>query len=392
MSKYQHLYVVIEQEDGMPVPVSLEMLGEARRLMDGFNKKYSSDEKVVAVVLGHNVRKLCEELIFYGADAVIYADNPELRYRRNLIDTKVISRIARSREVAAEFSDTSEFVKPRYMFFGADSIGRHLSSTVLAELESGLASDINKLVIEDLEIKHEHKTKGQAMRYEKTLEMYRPDFSGFLWTTILCLDNRNPAIEREYHPQACSIIPGVFAPIEPDKSRRGIIVDYVPEFDERDLQVRILDRKIVKSAVDFDSHKAVVSLGKGIKDSPEQNIKLVSNLAKEIEAEVGISLPISKKPFPVSQGINSTYMIPDRVIGTSGRKVAPLLYIAVGISGAMQHIAGMKESGFIVAINPDENSPIKDECDIFIRGRMEDVIPLLLEELRRQRPTIEVKK
>ena len=392
MSKYQHLYVVIEHEDGMPVPVSLEMLGEARRLMNGFNKKYSSDEKVVAVVLGHNVRKLCEELFFYGADAVIYADNPELRHRRNLIDTKVISQIARSREVAAEFSDTSEFVKPRYMFFGADSIGRHLSSTVLAELESGLASDINKLVIEDLEIKHEHKTKGQAMRYEKTLEMYRPDFSGFLWTTILCLDNRNPAIEREYHPQACSIIPGVFAPIEPDKSRRGIIVDYVPEFDERDLQVRILDRKIVKSAVDFDSHKAVVSLGKGIKDSPEQNIKLVSNLAKEIEAEVGISLPISKKPFPVSQGINSTYMIPDRVIGTSGRKVAPLLYIAVGISGAMQHIAGMKESGFIVAINPDENSPIKDECDIFIRGRMEDVIPLLLEELRRQRPTIEVKK
>src|ERR671917_200465 len=350
MSKYQHLYVVIEHEDGVPVPVSLEMLGEARRLMDGFNKRYSSDEKVVAVVLGHNVRKLCEELIFYGADAVIYADNPELRYRRNLIDTKVISQIARSRDVAAKFSDTSEFVKPRYMFFGADSIGRHLSSTVLAELESGLASDINKLVIEDLEIK------------------------------------------REYHPQACSIIPGVFAPIEPDTSRRGVIVDYVPEFDERDLQVRILDRKIVKSAVDFDSHKAVVSFGKGVKDSPEQNIKLVSELAKEIEAEVGISLPISKKLFSVSESTNSTYVIPDRVIGTSGRKVAPLLYIAVGISGAMQHIAGMKESGFIVAINPDENSPIKDECDIFIKGRLEDVIPLLLEELKKQRPAIEVRK
>ncbi|HKF27158.1 MAG TPA: electron transfer flavoprotein subunit alpha/FixB family protein [Nitrososphaera sp.] len=392
MSKYQHLYVVIEHEDGVPVPVSLEMLGEARRLMDGFNRKYSSDEKVVAVVLGHNVRKLCEELIFYGADAVIYADSPELRYRRNLIDTKVISQIARSREVAAKFSDTLEFVKPRYMFFGADSIGRHLSSTVLAELESGLASDINKLVIEDLEIKHEHKTKGQAIKYEKTLEMYRPDFSGFLWTTILCLDNRNPSNEREYHPQGCSIIPGVFVPIEPDKSRRGQIVEYVPEFDERDLQVRILDRKIVKSAVDFDSHKAVVSFGKGVKDSPEQNIKMLVQLAKEIEAEVGISLPISKKPFPVSEGINSNYMIPDRVIGTSGRKVAPLVYIAVGISGAMQHIAGMKESGFIVAINPDENSPIKDECDMFIRGRMEDVIPLLLEELRKQRPTIEVKK
>ncbi|MFL6478650.1 MAG: electron transfer flavoprotein subunit alpha/FixB family protein [Nitrososphaera sp.] len=391
-SKYQHLYVVIEHDDGVPVPVSLEMLGEARRLMDGFNKKYSSDEKVVAVVLGHNVHKLCEELIYYGADYVIYADSPELRSRRNIIDTKVISQIAKNRELAAKFSNASEFVKPRYMFFGADSIGRHLSSTVLAELESGLASDINKLVVEDLELKHEHKTKGQAIKYEKTLEMYRPDFSGFLWTTILCLDNRNPANEREYHPQACSIIPGVFAPIERDSSRRGEIVDYIPKFDEHDLRVRVLDRKIVKSAVDFDSHKAIVSFGKGVKDSPEQNIKLVAELAKEIEAEVGISLPISKKPFSVSEGTNSTYMIPDRVIGTSGRKVAPLLYIAAGISGAMQHIAGMKESGFIVAINPDENSPIKDECDIFIKGRMEDVIPILVEELRKQRPAIEVKK
>jgi len=391
-SKYQHLYVVIEHEDGVPVPISLEMLGEARRLMDGFNKKYSSDEKVVAVVLGHNVHKLCEELIFYGADSVIYADSPELRYRRNIVDTKVISQIASNRELAAKFSDASEFIKPRYMFFGADSIGRQLSSTVLAELESGLASDINKLVIEDLEIKHEHKTKGQAIKYEKTLEMYRPDFSGFLWTTILCLDNRNPTNEREYHPQACSIIPGVFVPIERDVSRRGTIVEYVPKFVEQDLRVRVLDRKIVKSAVDFDSHKAVISFGKGIKDSPEQNIKLVAELAKEVEAEVGISLPISKKPFSVSEGASSTYMIPDRVIGTSGRKVAPLLYIAIGISGAMQHIAGMKESGFVVAINTDENSPIKDECDIFIKGRLEDVVPLLLEELRKQRPAIEVKK
>jgi len=390
--KYQHLYVVIEHEDGKPVPVSLEMLGEARRLMDGFNRRYSSDEMVVAVVLGHNVRKLCDELIFYGADAVIYADSPELRYSRNLIDTKVISQIATNRELAAKFSDASKFVKPRYMFFAADNVGRQLSSTVLAELESGLASDINKLVIEDLEIRHEHKTKGQPVKYEKTLEMYRPDFSGFLWTTILCLDNRNPAIEREYHPQACSIIPGVFAPIEHDLTRHGTIVDYVPIFNERDLLVKIINRKIVKSAVDFDSKKAVVSFGRGIKDSPEENIKLVAELARELDAEVGVSLPISKKPFTVSEGTSSTYMIPDRVIGTSGRKVAPLLYVAAGISGAMQHIAGMKDAGFVVAINPDGDPPIKDECDIFIKGRIEDVIPLLIEELRKRKPTIEVRK
>jgi electron transfer flavoprotein alpha subunit len=391
---YRHLYVVVEHEEGKPIPVSLEMLGEARRLMDDFNKRYSSNEKVVAVLLGNNVRKLCEELLFYGADAVIYAESPELQYSRNLIDTKIISEIAINKECVAKISpDYAErFKKPRYMFFAADNIGRHLSSTVLVELESGLASDINKLVIEDLEIKHEHKTKGQAMTYAKTLEMYRPDFSGFLWTTILCLDNRNPAIEREYHPQACSIIPGVFQPLMRDSTRSGIIVEYVPKLEEQDLNVKILSRKIIKSAVDFDTSKAIISFGRGIKDLPEENIKLIEELAKELDAEIGISLPISKKPYIASETITSKYMVPDRVIGTSGRRVSPLLYIAIGISGAMQHIAGMKESEFVIAINPDENSPIKDECDLFIKGRMEDIIPILIEELRKQKLVMEVKK
>jgi electron transfer flavoprotein alpha subunit len=391
---YRHLYVVVEHEEGKPIPVSLEMLGEARRLMDDFNKRYSSNEKVVAVLLGNNVRKLCEELLFYGADAVIYAESPELQYSRNLIDTKIISEIAINKECVAKISPNyaERFKKPRYMFFAADNIGRHLSSTVLVELESGLASDINKLVIEDLEIKHEHKTKGQAMTYAKTLEMYRPDFSGFLWTTILCLDNRNPAIEREYHPQACSIIPGVFQPLMRDSTRSGIIVEHVPKLEEQDLNVKILSRKIIKSAVDFDTSKAIISFGRGIKDLPEENIKLIEELAKELDAEIGISLPISKKPYIASETITSKYMVPDRVIGTSGRRVSPLLYIAIGISGAMQHIAGMKESEFVIAINPDENSPIKDECDLFIKGRMEDVIPILIEELRKQKLVMEVKK
>lgn len=391
-TKYEHLYVIIEHEEGQLVPVSLEMLGEARRLMDGYNRKYSADEKVVALVLGSGVRKICDELVYHGADAVIYADSPELKYSRNLVDTKVISQIALDRSLVAKFSNSSDFERPRYMFFAADSVGRQLSSTVMAQLDSGLASDINKLVISDLEIRHEHKTKGQPMVYERTLEMYRPDFSGFLWTTILCLDNRNPAIARDYHPQACSIIPGVFEPIARDESRKGVIIDYTPTFDPEDLKVKVLARKPVKSAVDYDSKKAVVSFGRGIKDAPEQNIKLVIELAKEIDAEVGVSLPISKKPYPVSEGISSAYMIPDRVIGTSGRKVMPLLYIAAGISGAMQHIAGMKESGFVIAINPDVESPIKDECDVFIQGRMEDVIPALIEELRVIKPALEARR
>ncbi|NAL76951.1 electron transfer flavoprotein subunit alpha/FixB family protein, partial [Nitrososphaera sp. AFS] len=190
------------------------MLGEARRIMDGFNSKYSSREKVVAIAVGDDIKKMCEELIFYGADAVICVEDPNLRYPINLLDTKVISQIATNRDHSSKISPEygQQFKKPRFMFFSADNVGRHLSATVLAELGSGLASDINKLVIGDLEIRHEHKTKGQLLKYEKILQMYRPDFSGFLWTTILCLDNRNPTIKREYHPQACSIIPGVFQP------------------------------------------------------------------------------------------------------------------------------------------------------------------------------------
>src|SRR5918995_2111500 len=393
-SKYRHIYVVTEHEGGKPLPVSLEMLGEARRLMDNFNNRYTSNEKVVAIVLGSNVKPLCEELLFFGADAVVYADSPELKNSRNLIDTKVISSIAKDKglikEISPEYFD--HFQRPRYMFFAADNIGRQLSSTVMADLESGLASDINKLVIEDLEIRHEHKTKGKPIVYEKTLEMYRPDFSGFLWTTILCLDNRNPTIQRDYHPQACSIIPGVFSPLTRDTSRSGIVVDYAPILEEKDLKVRILNRKIIKSAVDFDNCKAIISFGRGIKDSPEENIKLIEELAKELDAEIGISLPVSKKPYTLSESINSRYIIPDRVIGTSGRKVVPLLYIAAGISGAMQHIMGMKESEFVIAINPDESSPIKDECDVFIKGRIEDVIPKMIEELRKQKVLMEVRK
>ncbi len=392
IEKYRHLYVIIEHFEGQVIPVSLEMLGEARRLMDEFNSKYNSTEKVVAVVLGNNVRKLCDDLVTYGADSVIYADHEELKYPRNDIDTKVIVQIANDAKIMKIISPEYEntFVKPRYMFFAADNIGRHLSSTVLAELDSGLASDINKLVITDLDIRHEHKTKGRSIRYEKILEMYRPDFSGFLWTTILCLDNKNPEILREYHPQGCSIIPGAFRPIEKDNLRKGTIVEYSPNIDQ-ELKIKILNRKVIKRTIDYETCKIVVSFGRGIKDNPEQNIKLIEEFAQLLGAEIGITLPLSKKPYQLSQNLDSKYMIADRVIGTSGSKVTPTLYVAVGLSGAVQHVAGMKESEMVISINTDENSPIIDESDIFIKGRMEEVVPILIEQIKKQMSSISVR-
>ena len=390
--KYRHIYVIIEHFEGQVVPVSLEMLGEARRLMDDFNQKYQLREKVVAVLLGSNVRKLCDELVTYGADAVIYANHDELKYPRNDIDTRVIVQIAKdakiTKEIEPEYAGT--FVKPRYMFFAADNIGRHLSSTVLADLESGLASDINKLVISDLNIRHEHKTKGQSVKYEKILEMYRPDFSGFLWTTILCLDNKNPENLREYHPQGCSIIPGAFKPIERDNLRKGTIVEYSPKIDQ-DLKIKILSRRVIERTIDYETCKIVVSFGRGIKDNPEQNIKLVEEFAELLDAEIGITLPLSKKPYELSQNLDSKYMIPNRVIGTSGSKVTPTLYVAVGLSGAIQHVAGMKDSEMVISINTDENSPIVDESDIFIKGRMEQVIPILIDQIKKQMSSISIR-
>ena len=390
--KYRHIYVIIEHFEGQVVPVSLEMLGEARRLMDDFNQKYNSSEKVVAVLLGSNVRKLCDELVTYGADSVIYANHAELRYPRNDIDTRVIVQIAKDAEILKEISPEYEntFVKPRYMFFAADNIGRHLSSTVLVELESGLASDINKLVISDLDIRHEHKTKGQSVKYEKILEMYRPDFSGFLWTTILCLDNKNPENLREYHPQGCSIIPGAFKPIERDNIRKGTIVEYSPKIDQ-DLKIKILSRRVIERTIDYETCKIVVSFGRGIKDNAEQNVKLVEEFAELLDAEIGITLPLSKKPYQLSQNLDSKYMIPDRVIGTSGSKITPTLYVAVGLSGAIQHVAGMKDSEMVISINTDENSPIVDESDIFIKGRMEQVIPILIDQIKKQMSTISIR-
>lgn len=393
-SKYRNLYVIIEQVDGKIVPVGLEMLSEARRLIDDFNEKYLLNEKVIAVILGNGIKHLCKELIYYGADAVLYADDPKLQYHINKIYTKVIVQIATNAKYIEKISPeySKHFKRPRYMFFAADSTGRHLSSTVLAELESGLASDINKLVIEDIDFRHEHKTKGQMLTFEKTLMMYRPDFSGFLWTTILCLDNKNPEIKRDYHPQACSIIPGVFEPLEKNMSRTGIIEEFSPEFDAKDLEIKVLSRSILKDTIDFSNYKTIISFGRGIKESPEQNIKLIEKLAKLLNAEIGISLPISKKLFKLSDKINSRYITPERVIGTSGQKVEPTIYIALGISGATQHLAGMKNSGFIIAVNPDENAPIRNECDVFIKGRIEDVLPIMIEELEREKMTQTKKK
>jgi len=378
---YQHLVVVFEHDNGNPLEVSYEMLGEARRLIDYYNNKYNGNEKVIAIILGYNISHLTKEAIYYGADAVIYVDDQELMYIKNNLYTKIIADIVKNKDLIKKVvpNTSDDYIKPRYMLFGADSIGRHLSATVLAELNSGLASDVNKLVIEDITLRHTHKTKGKEELYDKVLVMFRPDFSGFLWTQILCLDNRDPENMVEYSPQACSVIPNVFKPLIRDENRKGNIIEYKPKIEED--SIKILSRHIIKSEIPLEEKAIIIAFGRGIKDDPENNIKLIEELARELNAEIGISLPLSKQPYNVSSNLKK-YLVAERVIGSSGKKVAPKLYIAIGISGAAQHIVGMKEAEYVIAINSDENAPIRDEADLFIHGRLEDVLPRLIERIR----------
>ncbi|MEM4274812.1 MAG: electron transfer flavoprotein subunit alpha/FixB family protein [Candidatus Nitrosocaldaceae archaeon] len=379
--KYQHLFVIFEHDDGKPLSVSYEMIGEAKRLMDKYNVRYNSNESVIAIILGSNIRELCNEAIYYGADAVIFVDHPELRYVKNDTYARIISNIVSNREVVSKVVECSEqYIKPRYIFFAADSIGRHLSASTLAALDSGLASDVNKLEIDDIVLRHTQKTGGKEEKYEKTLIMYRPDFSGFLWTQILCLDNRDEANKKDFHPQACSIIPHVFEPLERDINRKGKIIEYKASIEEIDQAIKIIKREVIKSEVSLDKD-IIVAFGRGIRDDPSNNIKIIEEFAKMINAEIAISLPLSKQPYNVDSNLKRYFSIA-RVVGSSGKKVAPKLYIAIGISGASQHIVGMKDAEYVIAINSDANAPIKDESDLFIHGRMEDVLPVLIDELR----------
>jgi electron transfer flavoprotein alpha subunit len=178
--------------------------------------------------------------------------------------------------------------------------------------------------------------------------------------------------------------------MEKDNSRNGIVIEYSPKIDQEP-KIKIIKRSVIEKTIDYETCKIVVSMGRGIKDNPEQNIKLIEEFAELLGAEIGITLPLSKKPYQVSQSMDSKYMIPDRVIGTSGSKIAPTLYVAIGLSGAVQHIAGMKESEIVISINIDEKSPIVDESDIFIKGRMEDVILKLVDKIKDQMQAISVR-
>jgi electron transfer flavoprotein alpha subunit len=372
--EYADMWVFCETQQGELLEVSKEMLGKARELMDEFEAEYGDDERVVAFLMGDDGEGLAEECIAYGADVAVYHDDPRLERFLHKPYTEIAAHMARG-QGTIESTDWREYDEPRYVLFPATNNGRDLSAKVQAELDSGLASDCSDLYIEAEKVSNPVKTgePGVKKTFEKVLHMKRPDFSGFEYSTILCLDNP----DRDFHPQGCSVIPGSFEPMAPDFDREGLVVEHDIELDDDWFRVEITEHDQLEAGIDLAGHEVIVCLGRGIADDPTRGMELGLDLADAFEdAELGITRGIVTSAYQFDGHVES-YSKEERQIGETGQVVAPKLYIAAGVSGAVQHKVGMDESDTVVAINTDPDARIRDFSDYFVEGDLFEVLPRL---------------
>ncbi|WP_237561227.1 electron transfer flavoprotein subunit alpha/FixB family protein [Halococcus sediminicola] len=402
---YRDMWVYCETQAGDLIDVSKEMLGKARELMDTYNDDYGvsaseasggsedeqsessgADERVVAVLIGSDVEKHAADVIAYGADVVVYHEDDRLDRFQHKPYTELFCDMARagatpgeSRGSEAEV-DWRDYDEPRYTVFPATNNGRDLSALAQGELDSGLASDCSDLYIEEAMISNPAKTgrPGAKKEFERVLHMKRPDFSGFEYSTILCLDNPT----REFHPQGASVIPGSFDLPEPDHDREGEVIEHDLELDEEWLRVSVTDHDRLDEGVDLTGHDVVVAMGRGIGDDPTEGMELGIELTETFDdAGLGVSRGIVTGSYEFD-GHVERYTAEERQIGETGQVVEPDLYIAAGISGAVQHKVGMDNSGTIVAINTDPDARIRDFSDYFVEGDLFEVLPELTAALK----------
>jgi len=384
--EYRDMWVYCETQHGELIDVSMEMLGKARQLMDDYNQEYGGDEDgnpedVVAVLVGDEVSDLTEQVISFGADRVVYLEDERLERFRHQPYTEIFCSMARAGgQVADEGHEDVEwkdYDEPRYTVFPATNNGRDLSALVQGELDSGLASDCSGLYIEEAMISNPAKTgkPGDSKEFDRILHMKRPDFSGFEYSTILCIDKPF----REFHPQGASVIPGSFDLPEPDPEREGEVVEHEMDLDDDWFQVDVTEYDTLDSGIDLTGHDVVVAMGRGIGSAPTEGIELGLDLVEAFDdAAFGLSRGVITSSYNF-EGHVEQYVGEDRQIGESGQVVEPDVYIAAGISGAIQHKVGMDESDTIVAINTDSDADIHGFSDYFIEGDLFEVLPRLID-------------
>lgn len=331
-SQYKGIWVFAEQYESDVHPVAIELLGEGKKLA----KELGCE--LCALLLGDaSVEKEANELITYGADKVYVATAPELKHYTTLPYASIIS-------------DAIRQYRPEIVLFGATTTGRDLASRIAARINAGLTADCTGLSIE---------------KETKLLQQTRPAFGGNIMATIICKNHR---------PQMATVRPKVFKKAEPDKSRKGQVIKLSPKIEQKDLIAKIVD--IIKDAtvkVNLAEAEIIVSGGRGLQ-APE-NFKLVEELAEVIGGAVGASRAT----------VDAGWISSHHQVGQTGKTVCPKLYVAVGISGAIQHLAGMQSSDIIVAINKDPEAPIFKVATYGLVGDLFDVVPKLTKKMKEAR-------
>ena len=372
--EYRDMWVYCETQRGNLIDVSREMLGKAREMMDGYNDDYDESEDVVAVLVGDGVEELTGECLAYGADRVVYHEDERLERFRHRPYTEIFCHMCR--DWNAEWRDYHE---PRYTVFPATNNGRDLSALVQGELDSGLASDCSGLYIEESDISNPAKTgtPGENKTFERILHMKRPDFSGFEYSTILCIDKPH----RDFHPQGASVIPGSFEAPDPVAEPEGEVVEHDMELPDEWFQIDVTEYDSLEEGVDLTGNEVVVALGRGIGEDPTRGIELGLEMVDAFEeADLGLSRGVITASYQFDGHVED-YVAEERQIGESGQVVEPDLYVAAGISGAVQHKVGMDESDTIVAVNTEPDADIKEFSDYYVQGDLFEVLPRLTEAL-----------
>lgn len=339
LEEYKGVYVFAQQVDNEISSIAFELLGKAKDLAKDLN----SD--VTAVLIGSGIKGLVDQLAEYGADKVIVVDDPELKDYR-------------TEPYAHALASVINKYKPEIMLVGATAIGRDLGPRVSARVATGLTADCTVLEIGDFPLQA---VPGQEQLHNQLL-MTRPAFGGNTIATIACPYNR---------PQMATVRAGVMQKIDPIKGAKANVEEFNPGFTPDNKYVEILDIvKSVAETVDIMDAKILVSGGRGV-GSPE-NFKILEDLAEVLGGTVSCSRAV----------VDSGWKPKDLQVGQTGKTVRPNVYFAIGISGAIQHVAGMEESDIIVAINKDADAPIFDVADYGVVGDLNKIVPKLTEALK----------
>ncbi|MDA8412065.1 MAG: electron transfer flavoprotein subunit alpha/FixB family protein [Treponema sp.] len=336
MSDNRNVWVFVEQDEGTIADVSLELLGKGRELADRLGSELH------AILCGSKVEGLAKALIAQGADLVMLADDAELEHYRTLPYARVVTKLVEER-------------KPYIVLFGATASGRDLAPRVASALRTGLTADCTDLQIGDYE------SRKEAKVYKDLLLQIRPAFGGNLIATIV-----NP----KGRPQMASVREGVMKKSAPDTGRRGKVERVSPRFEASDFALKVISREKRESTVRLKESAVVVAGGAGVAGPAE--LDLLRELAQVLAGELGAS----------RAAVDAGLVHHDHQVGQTGVTVRPRLYVAAGISGAIQHRAGMDESNKIIAINTDPNAPIFQIADYRIVGDLAEVVPMLVEALR----------